>query len=1154
MNQFNILEPQLKLHQNYLLEASAGTGKTFSIENIVVRLLIEEHPETGSTLSIEEILAVTFTRAAASDLKTRIRSNIQNALSQLQTGKITHPYLQSYLDRGEHTTRQAIKRLEQALFCFDQAQIYTIHSFCAKMLSENLFEGKINLTAQADEEGMPKTEVRRIVRNFFRTEITPDNYCPAQIELLLKHFSQEFHRLEQEIAHIIDRRLPIQNSPGFQELYQRYCRIMKEIKTSHPLKSEEILEDFEKQMDAYKKYEDVGDPVASVRRFALQFNQETPSLADFEALIQEDLVFVRALAPERMKKKKQVPVELHYPELWKLLQLKLLPCIEEARSAACTFAKMAHGCQRLLTRYCDEEEKTSFDALLIHMEKALENPAFAENVRSQYRAAIIDEFQDTDPTQWNIFKTLFYGSPHCLLYIVGDPKQSIYSFRQADIYTYLAAGEALGKEHQATLDTNFRSEKSLIHALNTLFSASNCPNMIQLPRTQSTLPYHEVQAGGKTLPKNFHDPINAVHFCIAQPNTARKNAFPLNLAENNFFYPYIVQEIQRLHQKEGLHYQSFAVLVASHHQANTLAQFLEHYGIPCSKQRCSSLNDSPALGALREIFNATLDFKDESALRVALGGKILQFDSKKLLALDHVHIKEKCIANFSKLQEALHEKGFSAFYEALMNSRWHVESEETVNESLLKGSSPLEFYQDLQQIAELLMELQCSQHPNAEGLLAYLDEFPMMKTDDDPRIKQRSDPQRDAVTLITIHSSKGLEYDVVFALGLVNRTSDKNLLIPVFEKGQWMLTSSKSERNNYLLEKDAEKMRQLYVAMTRAKHRLYLPTLLVENAEAQCGEASPMELFLAKLAGPPATAEELYQRINSGDTSKFFDFIQNHTQQGISHTLLNTQEFHLEKQPPEPVPNLYPPKAIAIPGIDLYMQSFSSLALESQAAPQEILNAPHNFFVAEKTPHTLPAGSETGNLLHTLLENLSFDQKEIIHIVDHQTKNSKYSEWNGCLAAILHNALHCRLDDFSLHQVPNTATYREMEFVYPIDDTMPWIEEVEYQPGYLKGIIDLIFSHQGKYYLLDWKSNWLGESTEDYSEANMDRAMHQHHYYLQAALYKKALERYLALTDPRPFEEIFGGTFYLFLRGLSTAPESQTGILKIAPQQGAFLS
>src|ERR1700733_933837 len=179
---FNVLDRHLDIHRNYLLEASAGTGKTFSIENIVVRLLLE-----GKMLSLEKILVVTFTRAAVRDLKNRIRANIEKALNFLISKPHVGPdYLLKICEEGEASTTFARRRLEQALLIFDQAQIFTIHSFCARALSENVFESNMRVDSVLSDEPLSRTMLLGIIKDFFRTEIRPEIYSPAQLKLVLK--------------------------------------------------------------------------------------------------------------------------------------------------------------------------------------------------------------------------------------------------------------------------------------------------------------------------------------------------------------------------------------------------------------------------------------------------------------------------------------------------------------------------------------------------------------------------------------------------------------------------------------------------------------------------------------------------------------------------------------------------------------------------------------------------------------------------------------------------------------------------------------------------------------------------------------------------------------------------------------------------------
>ena len=236
-----------------------------------------------------------------------------------------------------------------------------------------------------------------------------------------------------------------------------------------------------------------------------------------------------------------------------------------------------------------------------------------------------------------------------------------------------------------------------------------------------------------------------------------------------------------------------------------------------------------------------------------------------------------------------------------------------------------------------------------------------------------------------------------------------------------------------------------------------------------------------------------------------------------------------------------------MPGKPLYLHSFTALSKHHYVKNllEEKLPAPHNFLAEEKTPHTLPSSSDTGNLLHTILEEIPFNHPDVATFVRPYLTKTPYEEWLQPLTTMIENALSVPLDGFSLREIHHNSCFRETEFLYPCEGVSA-LKESNQPLGYLKGVIDLIFSHDGKYYILDWKSNWLGSSTKEYTQENLARAMNENQYYLQAALYKEAAKRYLRLIDPRPFEEIYGGAFYLFLRGIDPSPtEHAYGVIKI---------
>lgn len=1153
---FQVLERKQEIHASYLLEASAGTGKTYSIENIVVRLLIDEK----NPCTLENILVVTFTKAATADLKARIRQSIQKALLILQSHQSdgAADYLIEVLEK-EEATHYAKKQLEEALACFEQAPVFTIHGFCHRMLKEFLFEADVSASLSDGEGVIAPSLYAQLIKDFFRVGVTEDLISCGQLKHLLNH-CKGVEGLEKELYTLVTKGIAIAPVPLISEVLPQFCQAMHCVKKKLKVTPQQILEDFFLQAPFYtgicnlqKKPKE--ENVAKVARFAALLGKESWSLADFDILIADGLYLAEALTFSNLGKKKQPPSMdlLHCPDLISCLVDQLEPCIKNARNPDFILAALAFKCRELIQAYLLRKEIIGFDDLLSYMDKAVQQPAFAAKVRQRFTTAIIDEFQDTDPIQWRIFKSIFLeGDPKaCRIYLVGDPKQSIYGFRQADIYTYLSAGNALGSNSRASLDTNYRSSEPLINTLNVLFSSENVPGLIALPLLKETLPYRPVKSGGQIMPKLFADNRGVVHFFSYEEKEEGKGK-KLIEAEESFFLPFIANELLQL-KAQGISLNSCAVLVADRFQGARLAEHLDGNEIPFVAQRAESLVETLAFGALKELLQAIVTPQNESALKIALGGPLLGWSQSEILALTDTQALEALISKGMVLLKIWRERGFSAFYNAFLMSAWS-KTGKTVGEDLLLREGGLDLYQGMQQLAEFLIEKEMSEKLPPFRLIRTLDELLQMDEDGDPVSKLRSNPEKEGVRILTIHSSKGLEFEIVFALGVLRRSKKPSAFIPVVQDHlPAMLTPIDDETDpryiEYLLENDAEKIRQLYVAFTRAKQRLYVP-LFFEGSKKACkmGVASPSELYLAVLGQPEIPFMEIYQRIPALNQKASLEVI-NQLAAQVSITCSTLDESHDWNKTAkadvgaENEPTLKAPPNCIVPGKPLYMHSFTSLAKNTFPSypPQDEVKPPSDFDCSDKSAHTLPAGSATGSLLHTLLEMIPFSiasygkrSHQLLAFVDRHVSKTPLKEWREVIADILYRSLTVPLlgegSIFSLQHLTDERCYREHEFVYSI--TQAFHPEFESHPGFLKGVIDLIFEFDGKICILDWKSNWLGPDGSCYGVPEMERAMFEHDYYLQAEIYQEALKRYLRLTDDRPFEEIFGGVFYLFLRGL----------------------
>ncbi|MFI0435632.1 MAG: UvrD-helicase domain-containing protein [Parachlamydiaceae bacterium] len=1162
MKTFQVLDRHLNLHQHYLLEASAGTGKTFSIQNIVVRLLIESKEEAPPLL-LQKILVVTFTKAATRDLKIRIRANIEEAILYLQSWQIgdalaeqAPDYLKRCMEKGEEAVLHARRALQQAMFTFDQAPIFTIHSFCARMLRQFAIESDMGLHALGGDEPLPQSEITGVIRDFFRTEVRLEKFSPSQLEMLLKCDPQQ-----KTLLRLIQTGSLFPSFPDFKETCIRFHQAMHSLKQRLNLSSEKLIEDFHLQAVAYRNYkagETKAETLEKVTRFAQLFDEDNWHTEHIDGLIQDGLVWVKALNPSLLKGKAPPREALHYPNFTSYLEDALADLLEEAADNCVLMARVAKDCQELLKRYQHEEEKLAPDDILRKMKRALDHPTFVRNVQSNFEAAIIDEFQDTDPLQWKIFHHLFVCETSVWngsLYLVGDPKQSIYSFRQADIYTYLAAAQALGEDHCFSLNVNYRSQPCLVEALNTLFDPHHLPDFIPLPKHSLHLPYQPVEAAESNRVYQIDDGQEAMHFFIADAK-AFKNPKLTDL-ELHIFFPFIAKEITRLREKTHLGFPQFAVLVRDRHQALRLAQYFDQFAIPYLNQRGTSLADSAAHLALTDLIRAVLHPQNRSAIRTALGSP--------LLGWTHTEIKTEGSMEFmlllvQRLRQCLVNQGFSLFFEEMLHTKCKKNGP-TILEQILSREGGLDFFRDLRQIADLIIDHQYTEWNSPEGLIPFLDRLYVWQEDDDKRIKRFQDPTTDGVKILTLHYSKGLEFDIVFALGLVNRTAIKEDLIPIEIDGQIVLSPAKEDSQDYLNyceECDAEKMRQFYVALTRAKSKLYIPIALhLPSERLYCGEAAPMDLFIARIGQPLAHSYgELYKRIKESTGEHFLNFLE---RVGKDHFMTYTIHQNIFYAPPPEKPlafesPLTPPSCVKVEAKPLWMTSFSSMSSHFQRKKEAGMvlekHPPHQIDSQIKDPYTLPANSETGILIHHILEKLNFhdfkplnNHEEALPLIRPFVQKSFLKGWDLQIAQLIFNTLKTPLSDelgeFCLADLKPTDLYREMPFIFPYQRAS-LIEEIECKEGLMKGVIDCLFICQGTYFLLDWKTNWLGSTPDAYSHDHVELAMKENAYHLQGKIYSEALRRYLKLVERRPFEECFGGFFYLFMRGIQ--PGNKNGI------------
>jgi exodeoxyribonuclease V beta subunit len=991
MKQFNCLSEDQSIDGHFFLEASAGTGKTFAIEHIVSRLLSDK----ASPKKVDEILLVTFTRAATRDMRARILCNMENHEPPLL----------------------------EAIAHFDESQIYTIHGFCHAMLQEYALEAGVAVSVDDPDDRAYLAIADEAIVDFFRTGVELPQYHPMQLGHLLRSSKGSFSALVKKVR-----------NTALSQQKVTTVRSWGELSSQFPVEiSEAIADEFAMIAPLFKGLCNVQK--SPHEKYLRQIDM---LLAGDSTLLLEDDLFFAYLAEENLKKNATLPSG----ELISLRE-EIIPLWEEASGVASIFARIVEDCRPLITKKLEEYELTPPDLLLEKMAFSLKKEQFYKLVRDRFSVAIIDEFQDTDPQQWEIFRTLFLADDKSL-FLVGDPKQSIYGFRGADVGTYLQAKEDVGVENCYSLGTNYRSEPQLVRGLNSLF--------LQAQEWLGEIDYRAVEVNPEAVDSTFSDLKHNIHFVLRESRGGR--SVPSSQEESQILFPYIASEIRSL----GSPLSQVAILIKDRYQAIRMQTYLQELGIPAQAKGAVHIGTTKMFWVMEKVLMSLFDPSDTSVIKQLLGSPLARYshwDLREPLEEEMHHFKE--------LSLLMEKHGFAATFSRLLETSFRGKK---VLHHLTSGSE-LTDYVDFNQIGELLIERSIAKLDRVEDLLDYMQEITKGEIEEHSEFKRRLVLQGEAVQIMTTHMSKGLEFSVVFALGMACRSPhDDNPL---------------------------EKMRQFYVALTRAKKRVYLPLIHCEKKGN-----SPVELFMAHLMkGDGYSLEEVEDKIAALQL----------TCERVEATRVMPMENRActRVQQPKELPH-FPVKTV---------HSFTSLATHSEIRQRE---APAEI--------ELPLGAKTGTFLHNLLEKVIdrglYSRVEGMHqFIQSEVRGTAFEQFKEVIFTMIERVFSVDLGGFSLQDVPPQHMVTESEFRFFLKTGVT-----------IKGFADLLIYYEGKYYLVDWKSNFLGNEQNDYEADALHVEMQAREYYLQGAIYASALKKHLKIIESKPYEEVFGGAKYIFLRGI----------------------
>ena len=1112
------------LEQSNLIEASAGTGKTFSIALMFVRLVVEKR------IPIEKILMVTFTKAATAELEDRVRNFIRIALRQARKGVYGSDPLGKLVGGycgNESARMETMGILSQAQLDLDKLNVKTIHGFCQQVMKEYSFE-----TGQVfGAETLTPEEYEQITADafheFWRQKVTVLSEEILAILLAAKMERKEvFNMVRQglsgKIPAAVDTLPKDFLAPSHQE------RILKELaglKKGIEEIREYAFEQFEENSALYLgrlRGNAIGAYQAHLQ------SRDWPAL--FDALLDKaeknytrpvfgtltDQMILASQSDSKVKKTGQ--------RLSNLITCAAYEVVEEELNKA----KALRG----VITFDDMIQK-----LAVALESEAKQPALANHpdslrsrLRAKFDAVFIDEFQDTDREQYYIFNRLF-GSEKILFYI-GDPKQSIYGFRKADIFTYFEAANNV--DHVHLMNTNHRSNASLIDAMNIFFKPQPDTDTFAFKGLPNAIEYVNV---GSPNPNSkgvlYYNGKPAIPIRISPFEKKRdlRRGFLIIITD-------LLRDPSYTILQNGTHRRvepkDIGILVRTNHEGREIKELLSKNRVPAVTIDDTKLFKSREAKEIFYVMEAVNDVTRANINR-ALLTKIGGYDTLKLQSVD----EEAILQRFRKYRGTWDTEGVFVMLRQFLADHG---CEELFSDMRLPN--PERTVSNILQLTEILHKIAERRKYDARELLQWLKKGIDGEIRDGDEYQQRIESDEDAVRIVTIHKSKGLEYNIVIAphLDLDYRKGKSKTISYRDPASSFYYTIEKSlkspeQENHWGAQSEQENRRLLYVAVTRACMACFIQA----NKDRYYAKSS-LRYFRNELASAnpdPAIIDIDWQIDTAGRTILPAPAA---AVQQVNRTYAEAPSFSgnlLQKQ--------------------WRRTSYSGLSPEHMPAPSpkaEGFESSYDEFVFR----TIRRGAHTGNLIHYIFERIDFTrpaqwtaviEKAIKRLSGKQPEGFNES-MKGMLSQVVETIVHAG-SELTLDKVSWEDRLSELEFDFPLTefvtnrlgalsdgtDTPFFIRPNEQLEGIMNGKVDLVFRFAGKYWILDWKSNHLGDRVEDYSVSRVREAMAENNYHLQYHIYTVALRKHLRACLPDfDYERDFGGCIYLFVRGMRVGADT----------------
>ena len=1161
-----------------LIEAAAGTGKTYNIQNLAARLIVEKD------FPINSVVIVTFTEKAAAELTERLRIVLESLLAVLHNHdcnagevKRVNALLQRF-DAQNIPREVQLKRVENSLRDFDSNCVSTIHGFCAKVLQDNAFESSVAFRVRIEPDIKPYID--KLARDFCRTIRYQKRPLPGADTIVPDEFISRINSLMRKDK--ISFRNTVEEYDSAEKLLKKLDRIARQI-------AQEDMGGFldELKGKVNKIGEVSGDEYLNIcRNHWLELKKEELPAPMLTAKLLDKLYSGNLRTVLKAKTNTEAEEILKkYAPLTDLIDRYCLFSRNE-----CMLFLVMQGrdfIQRELAAWKRRDNFQGYDDLIVNLHKALKNPdqRLCRALRSRFNAGIIDEFQDTDAQQYEIFEEIFIKKPDDpIFFMVGDPRQAIYSFRGGDLPAYLRAANSCPPERKFALTTNFRSSRPMIKMFNKFFE-HNCTF------ASSEIQFHEVLNPDEPKPGMLYNGIEIetplkytffspepeypeVHHSV-QHATACACAVVDMLQCRQYFLPGKDTPVE-----PG----DIAVLAYKNSTLDVIRSVLQEHGVPVVGERKSGIWSSREADELCMLLQAILNTGDETLLRRAMlttycGYTISQMDA---------HIPENadllldCRVKFAELEKMWRQVGTASLIQAIFHNF-------KVKERVAPLSGGERFLANASQLGDLLTAAEMRSKLSPRGIVKYLaDKIQRAEMDDAAAEMLESD--RSAVKLMTIHASKGLQFPVVFLPELSNRYPNQFDDIKLYHDGYELCCNSDGlNRAAYLqasIEELQEELRLVYVAVTRACYYCHISwgSVKKHNREVFC---TPLDwLFRMRSITPEDLQTKLVNFLLLGENigAKMLKCIMPPMVvpgENVFWSYGASKYCHYSNPYLPEGENLQSPPSDEVSVAPWFITSYSGLPLGVNSTavirqPDELDNISDRD-ESDDTPAgdepvklaggiwSITRGAAIGNAWHKLLEDADFQAgislEETARVMSMYNFKSpeQHQAAHQMFGRLLDYELPCGLQ---LKKLSNRARLNELEFLldapqgFRLSDLCAagrkyMLDEFKHAPegngffnmqgGFFTGFIDMVFVHNNKFYIVDWKSNSLDYDPAMFQTENLKQRLFEKNYQMQYLCYTAALVRYLEQRlnckfTAELYDRYFGEVYYIFLRGMVLEP------------------